>query len=324
MSTVWGPGEDFLRFFEAAEEAGGFPREAAGVMKRAFEGAQTFRARPYRLAEGVEWTPGHTQIWGVLNITPDSFSDGGRFFGVDRAMHQAERMVEEGVDVIDLGGESTRPGAAPVGADEEMGRVIPVLRGIRERWPVPLSIDTAKAEVAREALAAGAVVVNDVTALRGDPEMAQAVVEGGAGVVLMHMKGTPRTMQKDPHYDDLYGEVARRFRESLSLLDRAGGAPAMLDPGIGFGKTLEHNLRLIKGMRIFGAMGHPLLLGPSRKSFLGMILDLPVDERLEGTAAAVAAGVLGGAAALRVHDIREMGRVVRVATAIDNARGDAA
>jgi dihydropteroate synthase len=203
-----------------------------------------------------------------------------------------------------------------VDADEERRRVVPLIARIRERTGLPVSVDTSKAAVAREALSAGAEVVNDVTGLSGDPEMAGTVARAGAGAVLMHMRGTPRTMQADPRYGDLFGEIARSLRLSLATLRAAGGGAALVDPGIGFGKTVEHNLRLIAGAGAFGSLGRPVMLGPSRKSFLGAILDLPVGERVEGTAAAAACGVLAGAAVLRVHDVSAVVRAVRVAAAV--------
>jgi dihydropteroate synthase len=318
LHVVSGRGEAFTPFLDALSGADGGTAE---VLRRAHENRLAFGSAPYALAEGVVLEPGKVQIWGVLNVTPDSFSDGGRFHTAERAFAQAESMVEEGASVLDVGGESTRPGAEAVGEDEERRRVLPVIERIRASLGVPVSIDTTKASVARDALAAGAVVVNDVTGLAGDPEMADVVAGAGAGAVLMHMRGTPRTMQKDPRYGDLLGEVARVFRRSLRRLDRAGGAPALLDPGIGFGKTIEHNLRLIRHAAVFGTLGRPVLLGPSRKSFLGSILDLPVEQRLEGTAAAVASGILAGAGAVRVHDVGEMRRVARVAEAIRGAGG---
>ncbi|MHC4600316.1 MAG: dihydropteroate synthase [Planctomycetota bacterium] len=322
LLALSGPGPAFRTFLDAARTADDFTALAAPILWKAYDGRRALLARPYALAEGVTLEPGRVQIWGVVNVTPDSFSDGGRCYDPKDALAQAVRMADEGADVIDVGGESTRPGAAPVGEAEERSRVLPVIESIRAETDVPVSIDTAKASVAREALAAGAAVVNDVTGLRGDPDMAGVVAEAGAGAVVMHMRGTPRTMQEDPRYEDLFGEIARSLRRSLALLEKAGGAGALVDPGIGFGKTLAHNLLLIRHLGMFGALGRPILLGPSRKSFLGALLDLPVEERLEGTAAAVAAGVMAGAAAVRVHDVREMRRVARVAAAVAGAGGE--
>jgi len=258
---------------------------------------------------------------GILNVTPDSFSDGGRYLDPDAAVARAKEMAAEGADIIDIGGESTRPGAEPVGADEELRRVLPVIERLGGDCP-PVSIDTSKAAVARAALAAGASIVNDVTALRGDREMAAVVAESGAGLVLMHMRGEPRTMQKNPRYDDVVGEIGAFFEERLDFARRAGIAPEqiVLDPGIGFGKTLSHNLEILRRLGEFLRLGRPVLVGPSRKSFIGHILGTPVEQRLEGTAAAVAAAVLGRASVVRVHDVKEMRRVALVAEAIREGR----
>jgi dihydropteroate synthase len=255
---------------------------------------------------------------GVLNVTPDSFSDGGRYRSVARAVARAERMAEEGADLIDVGGESTRPGAAPVPLDEELRRVIPVIERVARRCRLPISIDTTKAEVARRAIAAGATMVNDVTALRGDPEMAAVVADAGVPVVLMHMRGAPATMQRAPRYRSVMGELLRFFRERIAAAEAAGidRRRIILDPGIGFGKTLRHNLEILQRLDVLARLGRPILVGPSRKAFLGRLLDLPVGKRLEGTAAAVAAAVLHGARVVRVHDVAAMARVVRVADAI--------
>jgi len=263
---------------------------------------------------------------GVLNVTPDSFSDGGRFLRADRAVAHAERMAEAGADLIDVGGESTRPGSAPVPLREELRRVIPVIERLAARGRLPISIDTSKAEVARQAIAAGASMVNDVTALRGDPAMAEVVAGARVPVILMHMRGTPRTMQRAPRYRSLMGELLRFFRERFAAARAAGIDRSMviIDPGIGFGKTLWHNLEILQRLSVLAPLGRPILVGPSRKSFLGRLLDLPVDRRLEGTAAAVTAAVLHGAQLVRVHDVEAMARVVRVADAIRRGRPRAA
>jgi len=227
------------------------------------------------------------------------------------------QMASEGADILDVGGESTRPGAAPVPEAEELSRVLPVIEGLRKRTSLPISIDTRRASVARAALAAGATLVNDVTAL-ADPAMRAVVKAAGAQAILMHMKGEPGTMQADPRYGDVVTEV-RDFLLARARQAEAEGIPKsrlILDPGIGFGKTLEHNLALLRRLPELVAAGYPVLVGPSRKAFLGKILDLPVSDRLEGTAAAVACAVMGGAALVRVHDVKELARVVRVAEAI--------
>jgi dihydropteroate synthase len=257
------------------------------------------------------------RVMGILNVTPDSFSDGGRFLDLESAVARAREMAAEGADIIDIGGESSRPGSEPVDADEELRRVAPVLERLRGDGLV-LSIDTAKARVARAALDAGACIVNDVTALRGDPDMAALVAESGAGVVLMHMLGTPKSMQTDPRYDNVVRDIARFFEERREAARRAGidDRRIVFDPGIGFGKTLEHNLEILRRLGEFLELGRPILIGPSRKAFLGRILGSEAGDRVEGTAAAVAASVLAGASILRVHDVRAMARVAKVAHAI--------
>ncbi|MFH0793200.1 MAG: dihydropteroate synthase, partial [bacterium] len=259
-------------------------------------------------------------IMGVLNVTPDSFSDGGKFFKTDKAVERALVMAEEGADVIDIGGESTRPGAKPVPAEEELRRVIPVVEQLKKyNEGLALSIDTSKAAVAREALDRGVEIVNDVTALTADPEMAKTVAPYGAGLVLMHMQGSPRTMQEAPHYKDVIAELGEFFDERLAAVEEAGFDPeqVVLDPGIGFGKTLEHNLTILAHLRELERGRRPLLVGVSRKSFLRALLNLEDDEsRLMPTAGAVAAAVVMGAQAVRVHDVGEMAQVVRVAEAI--------
>ncbi|MEW6324457.1 MAG: dihydropteroate synthase [Nitrospirota bacterium] len=262
-------------------------------------------------------------VMGVLNVTPDSFSDGGRFVSATSAVERAERMAEEGADLIDIGGESTRPGAAPVPLEEELRRVLPVIERLAGRCRVPIAVDTSKAEVARRAIAAGAAMVNDVTALRGDPAMAEVVAEARAPVVLMHMRGAPATMQRAPRYRSLMGELLRFFRERIAAAGSAGidRRRIIIDPGIGFGKTVRHNLQILGQLERLAPLDRPILVGPSRKSFIGKILGLPVEQRLEGTAAAVAAAVLHGAHIVRVHDVAAMARVVRMADAIRRERG---
>jgi dihydropteroate synthase len=255
---------------------------------------------------------------GILNVTPDSFSDGGRFTDTDRAVAHAEAMAAQGADLLDIGGESSRPGSEPVPAEEELRRVIPVIRRLAKRLRIPISIDTTKASVARAALSEGAAIINDISALQADPEMIRTAVETGGAVVLMHMQGRPKTMQDQPAYRDVVREI-RDFLTGRVAAAREGGIPSeriAVDPGIGFGKTLPHNLEILRRLSELDSLGLPVLVGPSRKSFIGTVLDLPVEERLEGTAAAVAAAVLNGARILRVHDVEPMRRVVRIAEAI--------
>lgn len=261
-------------------------------------------------------------IMGILNVTPDSFSDGGRFLAPDAAVEHAIRMVSEGADIVDVGGESTRPGAGPASTREEMDRVLPVIEALAGEIDLSISIDTTKAAVAEAALEAGASIVNDVSAMRFDAAMPGVVKAAGAGVVLMHMLGEPRTMQEDPRYDDVVADVRRSLLGWAAEAEAAGIPPEciVLDPGIGFGKTLEHNLLLLKNLAaLTEGSGYPLLVGPSRKSFIGMALDLPLEERLEGTAAAVAWAAANGAQIVRVHDVKEMVRVVRMVEAIKKA-----
>jgi dihydropteroate synthase len=267
-----------------------------------------------------------TYLMGVLNVTPDSFSDGGKYLAPDLALEHARSMIEEGADIIDVGGESTRPrgaaygeGSEPVSGDDETRRVIPVIERLVRETNVPLSIDTYKSDVARRALDVGAVIVNDISGFHFDPAMAPVVAAAGATAVIMHIKGMPWTMPANPTYDDLFAEVMGYLREGLRIGGGAGIRQMIVDPGIGFGKRQEHNLQLIAGLRALRQLGCPVLVGPSRKAFIGSILDLPVDQRLEGTLAAIVAAVLNGANVIRVHDVREAKRAVMVADAIRQA-----
>jgi dihydropteroate synthase len=262
-----------------------------------------------------------TAIMGVLNVTPDSFYDGGRYFDREAALGRAEQMVEEGADILDIGGESTRPGAEAVGLEEELRRVIPVIEEVKKRLPVPLSIDTYKAQVASRAIDAGAEAVNDISGLRFDPEMGGLVAGRGVPVFLMHIQGTPRTMQIDPHYENVVEEILASLRESVAQA-LAAGVPEdriAVDPGIGFGKSARHNLVILKNLRAFKRLGRPVLIGVSRKSFIGRVLDLPEEERLEGSIAATAAAVLQGVDILRTHDVGATVRATRLIEAIQSA-----
>jgi dihydropteroate synthase len=261
-------------------------------------------------------------LMGIVNATPDSFSDGGRFLSAEDAVAQALRLAEEGADLVDVGGESTRPGAAPVPAAEEIRRVVPVVERLRaQRFPLPISVDTAKAAVARAALAAGADLVNDVTGL-GDPDLARAVADAGVPLVLMHMRGTPVDMGSRAVYGDVVADVARELREALARAAAAGIAPerTILDPGIGFAKTTEQSVELLSRVGELRSLGRPLLVGPSRKSFIGAITGAPIGERLPGTLAAVAALVLAGVEIVRVHDVAAVRQAARVAAALRDAR----
>jgi len=259
-----------------------------------------------------------TWIMGILNVTPDSFSDGGAYPDKEKAVERGLEMMEEGADVIDIGGESTRPGARPVSEDEEMERILPVVRGLRKRAPVLISVDTMKAAVAEAALEAGADIINDVSAFRFDPRMAGVVSGLGAAVVLMHMKGTPETMQSDPRYADLFDEIRWFLKDRIEEARSAGirRGRIIVDPGIGFGKSPEDNLALIDNLGFLEELGCPVLAGASRKSFIGKALGLPVTERLEGSIAAGVLSIARGAHILRVHDVRAMRRAADMADAI--------
>jgi dihydropteroate synthase len=258
-------------------------------------------------------------IMGVINVTPDSFSDGGNFISADAAVEHGLRLAKEGAEILDIGGESTRPGAASVSIEEELRRVIPVIEGLAGKTSAALSIDTSKASVARAAVAAGAEIINDVTALRGDDDMARIAAESGCAVVLMHMKGTPRTMQQDPQYDDVVTEVADHLAERIAAARAAGIAAdrIAIDPGIGFGKTVGHNLQLIAGLGHFAALGHPVLLGVSRKSFLATAAQCPdLEDRDVPTAVLTAEGYRLGARIFRVHAVRPNVQALRLAESL--------
>ena len=271
-----------------------------------------------RLKDNILPIGERTCIMGVLNVTPDSFSDGGKYLDPLLAAEHAERMAEEGADIIDVGGESSRPGAEGISAAEELERIMPVLKTVAGRLKIPVSVDTRKSEVAREALRAGASVINDITALRGDPEMAAVIAEHGAGVVLMHMKGSPRDMQRDPAYKDVMGEIKAYLSGSIDIAHSAGIDPdkIIIDPGVGFGKTLEHNLEILRRLGELYDLGKPVLVGTSRKSFLGGITGKDGEARIFGTAASVAAAIMNGADVVRVHDVAAMKDIARVIDAI--------
>ncbi len=293
-----------------------FPLQNCGMDQQTNTFIYRFGRREYDLSA-------RTYIMGILNMTPDSFSDGGRYLDAGEAVDHSLRMISDGADIIDVGGESTRPksaayrdGAEPVPVEEELRRVIPVIEALAPQTDVPISIDTYKAIVAEKALDAGALMVNDISGFMFDPEMAPLVAERGASVVLMHIKGTPKTMQLNPTYADLFGEVKSYLAAGLHKGKKLGIKQMIVDPGIGFGKTVEHNLQLLRGLGQLRELGYPVMIGPSRKSFLGTILDLPVEERLEGTLAACVAGILQGANIIRVHDVKQAKRAARIADAI--------
>ena len=257
-------------------------------------------------------------VMGILNVTPDSFSDGGRFTDEDSIGAQVNSMLEAGADIIDVGGESTRPFAEPVAVPEELARVLPAIRLIRQCSEIPVSIDTTKSEVARQALAAGADIINDISALRFDPDMIALVRETEVPVIIMHMQGTPSDMQVDPHYDDVVFEIKDFFRERLTWAENNGvsGKRFIVDPGIGFGKTVRHNLTILKRLQEFTDLNCPVLIGHSRKSFIGKLLGSEVADRDTATAAVSALCVPKGVAILRVHDVEKTVQAVRLAEAI--------
>ncbi|HXQ71515.1 MAG TPA: dihydropteroate synthase [Pyrinomonadaceae bacterium] len=267
-----------------------------------------------------------TLIMGILNVTPDSFSDGGQFLSADQALVRAEEMIAEGADIIDIGGESTRPGGEPVSVEEEIGRVVPVIEALSTRVSTPISVDTTKSEVARAALDAGAAIVNDISALRFDFYVADAVARAGAGLVLMHSRGTPATMHRMPPVADIMNEVVSSLRASIHMAERRGVAreSIVIDPGIGFGKTQEQNLELIARLDelIAAFPDYPLLIGTSRKSFIGRILaddsgtPAPPAERLHGTMATITAAVLKGAHIIRVHDVKAAAETIRISESL--------
>jgi dihydropteroate synthase len=254
---------------------------------------------------------------GVLNVTPDSFSDGGKYESLEKAVERAHQMRKQGADLIDVGGESTRPGTEPVSLEEERRRVIPVLKRLLKELDLPISVDTYKAEIAREALDLGAHLINDISALR-EPKLASLITQYKVPLIIMHMQGTPRNMQENPHYDSLIPEIISFLKERIKKAEEAGIDPEsiIIDPGIGFGKTVEHNLEIINRLEEFKVLGKPILIGTSRKSFIGKVLGLPLEERLEGTAATLAISILKGANIVRVHDVKEMVRVARMTDAI--------
>ncbi|MBM3211000.1 dihydropteroate synthase [Candidatus Poribacteria bacterium] len=259
-----------------------------------------------------------TLIMGILNVTPDSFSDGNLFKSFESAVKHGVMMAAEGADIIDIGGESSRPGSQPVPEEVEASRVLPVIEELAKRIQIPISIDTYKASIAKKALEKGASIINDISALRWDPDMSPLIASKKVPVVLMHIKGTPKDMQINPHYDHLMTEIISFFNERIEYAVKSGisNHQIIIDPGIGFGKSLDHNLEIIRHLKDLKPLNKPILIGTSRKAFIGKILNLPVNERVEGTAATVAISIANGADIIRVHDVKEMARVARIADAI--------
>lgn len=262
-----------------------------------------------------------TLVMGILNVTPDSFSDGGKYINKDDAINHGIKLAAEGSDIVDIGGESTRPGAEPLSLEDELNRVIPVIRELAKEVQIPISIDTYKSEVAREALDAGASIINDISGLKSDDKMAGIAAEYDVPVVVMHIKGTPRDMQINPHYENMISEVRNSLAESVNIALNAGvdKNKIIVDPGIGFGKDLMDNFSLIKNLDYFKTLGHFILIGPSRKSFLWKTLDVSPDETIEATAAAVTACIMAGADIVRIHDVKEVMNAVKVADLIVSA-----
>jgi dihydropteroate synthase len=261
---------------------------------------------------------GRTLVMGVLNVTPDSFSDGGKFFPREKAVAHGILMAEQGADIVDVGGESSRPFSEPVSLQEELDRIIPVIEALKKRIESVISVDTTKAQVAREAITAGAGLINDISALRFDPDMTGVVASSKLPVILMHMKGTPEDMQKNPFYSEIITEIVRFFHERIehAVSSKIPKDRIILDPGIGFGKTFDHNLQIINRLKDFVHLGRPILLGTSRKAFIGKIVGQEMDQRELGTAATVAIGVYNGAKIIRVHDVAVAKQIIAMADAI--------
>lgn len=278
-------------------------------------------ARPTAVRHALQQSR-RVSVMGILNVTPDSFSDGGFFDSPRKAVAHGLRLVEEGADMLDVGGQSTRPGASAVSAKEELRRVIPVIEKLASRVAVPISIDTAKAQVAAEAVAAGACLINDVTALRGDRRMAEVAARSQVPVVLMHMRGTPRTMQSNPRYRNVVAEVAAFLKKQMAFAQRFGipRSHLMVDPGLGFGKTVAHNLKLMQHLDAFVGLGVPVVVGASRKSFIGKVLDAKVGSRLSGSLACAAYAHFLGARIVRVHDVKETVQLLKMLESIKLGR----
>ena len=263
-----------------------------------------------------------TLIMGILNVTPDSFSDGGNFISTNAAVEQARQMQEHGAHIIDVGGESTRPGSTPVSEQQELERVLPVIRALSKELLIPISIDTYKANIAAAAMDAGASIINDISGCRFDTKMPFVAASTKAGLVLMHIKGEPQNMQSNPHYENLLPEILDYLQQSINLAIKDGvdASQIVVDPGIGFGKRLKDNFQILNELRKFELLSRPILVGPSRKSFIGTVLDLPPEERLEGTIAAVTAAIMNGANIVRVHDVKEVKRAVDIVDIIVGKR----
>ncbi len=260
-----------------------------------------------------------TLVMGIINVTPDSFSDGGKYVKIKNAINHAKKMVDDGADIIDVGGESTRPGAEEVSSSEELRRVIPVVESIRLNFPdILISIDTTKSVVAQKAIKAGADIINDVSGLNSDTKMVEVVANLKVPIIIMHMKGNPKNMQTNPKYKNLIGEITSFFEEKIKIATELGISRnlILIDPGIGFGKKIIHNFEIISKLKEFSKLNLPIMIGPSRKSFIGKTLNLPVESRIEGTSATITASILNGANIVRVHDVLEMKRVAEISEKI--------
>jgi len=276
-----------------------------------------WKCRNYSLPIGKR-----TLVMGVVNVTPDSFSDGGKFFDTDKAVEQAFQLTTDGADIIDIGGQSTRPGSEAITESEELDRVLPVIEKIVSHLSIPISVDTTRPMVAKEALRKGVHIINDISGLHYEPELAEVVKEFEAGMVLMHIREQPKTMQNHTEYSDLFGEISSYLAEGITSATKAGISRnhLVVDPGIGFGKSLLDNYRLIDRLDVFRKLECPIMIGPSRKSFIGNVLNLPANQRIWGTAAAVACAVLRGADIVRVHDVKEMVQVVKICDMFQEVR----
>jgi len=305
--------ENLILKLEQSPDLGTVGQSIKEAIKNISRTHYSIRCRKQKLNLGKR-----TLLMGVLNVTPDSFSDGGVFFDKKKAIVHGIGMVEDGVDIIDIGGESTRPGSKPVELEEELRRVIPVIESLEKEVDVPISIDTYKSAVAQRAIEAGAQIINDISALHFDPSLAQVAAREDTPLVLMHIRGTPETMQKDVHYGSLFSEIIRYLKDSIQIAENAGLDPGqiIIDPGIGFGKTVEDNLLILKHLYEFRILGKPILLGTSRKSFIGKILNTDVENRLEGTLSSIAIGVLNGAHIIRSHDVLQAKKAIAVADAV--------
>lgn len=282
------------------------------------DAVKAYKKRKYTFQAGNRRLELPAAVMGILNVTPDSFSDGGRYLEPERAVERAREMLRNGAEIIDIGGESSRPGSKRIDAEEELSRIIPVIEDIRDETDAIISVDTYKPEVADKALSAGADMINDIYGLRKEG-MAETAAEYDAGMVIMHMQGDPENMQNNPHYEDAVGEITGFLRNQAEKAIKAGIAPEsiVVDPGIGFGKTVKHNLEIMKELDSFRSLGYPVLAGVSRKSFIGKTLDLPVEERLEASLAMAALAISKGASIIRAHDVKETVRAVKIVMAAE-------